>query len=112
MQNGKGDSGCAARKIRAIVEAKEGFVWATDMHTMKSFFKVPNLGTRKVSAMLNSLEDVDVGCACQNGKPAQEADPIILFCVDEEHAKVLSKLTNGLQSKEEQSSEVSESVEE
>jgi hypothetical protein len=112
MENGKIDYGCGARKIRAIVMSKEGFVWATDMCAMKSLFGVPHLGKKRVPEMLKSLDDVDVRCACQNGKPAQEADPVIAFWVGAECAKVLSKLTNGLQSKEEQSSEISESVEE
>lgn len=80
------DPGAAARQVRAIVQSKEAFVWATSMKEIKLLYCVPNLGSEIVENIFESLNNVGVKCFSGNCEPTQEKKPIILYISCCEHA--------------------------
>jgi hypothetical protein len=80
------DPGASARRVRAIVESKESFVWATSMKEIKLVYDVANLGSDIVENILESLDNEGVKCFSGSCEPTQEKKPIILYVDCSEHA--------------------------
>src|SRR5437870_1408441 len=86
-----------ARKVRAIVESKENFVWPTFMEDLKILFKVPNLGRNLVNEMLGALEEQGIMCH-SSGFPGWQEKPIILFLSNCRHSNCLASQEVGVTS--------------
>ncbi len=73
------DLGASARRVRAIVESKESFVWPTTMKEIKLVYGVGNLGSDIVEDIRESLDNEGVKCFLGSSEPTQEKMPIILY---------------------------------
>jgi hypothetical protein len=80
------DLGASARRVRAIVESKESFVWPTTMKEIKLVYSVGNLGSDIVENIRESLGNEGVKCFSGSSEPTQEKMPIILYMDGCEHA--------------------------
>jgi hypothetical protein len=88
------DPGASARRVRAIVESKESFVWATSMKEIKLIFDVANLGSDIVEDIIESLDNDGVKCFSGTCEPTQEKKPIVLYRDGCEHAGCFAARAN------------------
>lgn len=86
------DAGASARRICAIVESKESFVWATSMKEIKRVYDVANLGSDIVGNIFESLNGEGVKCFAGDCEPTQEKKPVVLYIENCEHAACFARI--------------------
>jgi hypothetical protein len=62
MANGFDHGARMAQRVRAIVEAKDGFTLATTMETICDVFEIDHLGSGKSAQSTRLLEEVPLVC--------------------------------------------------
>jgi len=78
----------SAQKVRAIVESKENFVWATTMEGICDIYGIENLGNRIAAQITQELQDEGLVCYPRS-LPSQQQNRAVVMLKDSRFARAL-----------------------